>query len=84
MTAVRLVRLVAAALLVAIWASTTFMFWLTTALMSIDEEWRGWGDLLDPYVVGFYLAVTLICIGAAVLLCRNQLGRRHPNSGSPL
>ncbi|HSH60000.1 MAG TPA: hypothetical protein VK988_10235 [Acidimicrobiales bacterium] len=78
----RSVRLLVAILLVTLWAGITFMLWLTSALMSVDEEWGGWGDvLLDPYIMGPYLAVTMACIGGAVLLCRGQLGSRYPNHG---
>jgi hypothetical protein len=81
MSWVRAIRLIAATLLLLVWAYVTFLFWITPALMSVDEEWEGWGDaLLDPYIVGAYALATIMTVGGAILLMRGQF---RPHESRP-
>lgn len=49
------------------------MIWLTGSLMSVDEEWTGWGDvLLNPYLVLPYVVVSVALLGGAWALLRAE------------
>lgn len=68
-------RFAAAAAMLLAWASLTLLLVLVGMLMSLDEEWRGWGDLvLNPYVVVPYVSVTIV---AALAVGRVALRRSH-------
>lgn len=52
----RTVYPLAAGLLFALWLLYTLCLWFVGQLMSIDEEWQGWGDvLLNPYLMGLWV-----------------------------
>lgn len=80
---VRLLRLVLGVLLVAVWAYGTVVLGLMAKLMSLDEEWRGWGDLLlNQYLVAPYVVASVALLGAAFfLLCPWR--RPSPNPKRP-
>ncbi|HUR17656.1 MAG TPA: hypothetical protein VMZ51_01810 [Acidimicrobiales bacterium] len=61
------------------WLFVTLMILFGGYLMSVDEEWEGWGDvLLNPYLVVSYLAITA---GAAVAVCMPSVDDRlEPNA----
>lgn len=53
-------------LTVAVWAYANTVFLIVVSLMSLDEEWRGWGDvLLNPYIMVPYVLFTCVA-GIAV------------------
>lgn len=68
---VRAIRTALACVIAVGWLIVTLLILLSGNLMSLDEEWEGWGDiLLNPYLIVPYLAITT---GAAVgvwALCR--------------
>jgi fumarate reductase subunit C len=71
----KILRFAAAAAILLAWASLTLLLVLVGMLMSLDEEWRGWGDLvLNPYVVVPYVGVTIV---AALAVWRVALRRSH-------
>lgn len=50
----RTVYPVAAGLLFGLWLFYTLLLGFLGQMMSVDEEWQGWGDvLLIPYFMGF-------------------------------
>ena len=59
------------------------MLWLTGGLMSVDEEWHGWGDLLlNPFVVGPWLALTGAAAASGLALTRHEKANRiSPDGG---
>ena len=68
--------------LVALWVGGSLMLWLTGGLMSVDEEWQGWGDiLLNPFVVGPWLAVTGACAASGLALTRHEKANRISRDG---
>ena len=58
------------------------MLWLTGTLMSVDEEWQGWGDLLlNPFVVGPWLALTGACAASSLALVRHEKAAEYRRGG---
>ena len=56
---VRIIRTALACAIAFGWLFVTLMILLAGNLMSVDEEWEGWGDvLLNPYLIVPYLAIT--------------------------
>lgn len=61
--------------LASIWLIVTLGIVMAGYLMSVDEEWTGWGDvLLNPYLVVPYVAYSGLSVGGLWLLCRKPLG----------
>jgi hypothetical protein len=59
----------AAVVFFGVWASATALGWLIGSLMSLDEEWTGWGDVvLNPFLMAPYFTFTtvtgVICVKA--------------------
>ena len=55
------------------WVVISLFLVLAAGLMSVDEEWNGWSDvLLNPYVMGPYILVTLLCGAVLWLLFRTR------------
>jgi hypothetical protein len=68
---VKVAKLAGVGLLVGLWVGWTWFAWLLSSLMSLDEEWEGWGDvLLNPYIVGSYAAVSAVLLVPSFLLLR--------------
>jgi hypothetical protein len=46
---------VVAGLLFSLWLFYTLLVWFGGYMMSVDEEWEGWGEvLLNPYIMGIW------------------------------
>ncbi len=64
-----------AIVLLGLWAYGSSILWSTARLMSLDEEWQGWGDvLLNPYIVGPYLVASGVLLIPAGMLLRRRSG----------
>jgi hypothetical protein len=64
-------RLGGSALLACVAIAIAATVWFVGWMMSVDEEWTGWGDvLLNPYIMGPTFVAALGCVGGAVLLYR--------------
>jgi len=56
------------------WVVLTFTMLVVGQLMSLDEEWTGWGDvLLNPYIVLPYVVIS--ALGAMALWALFRPGR---------
>ena len=59
--------------IVGAWLIVSLFLVLAAGLMSVDEGWHGWSDvLLNPYVMGPYILVTLLSGSALWLLFRTR------------
>ena len=73
---VTVAKLTGAGLLIALWLGWTLFAWLVASLMSVDEEWDGWSDvLLNPFSVGVYVAVTAALLLPSFLMLRRVWAR---------
>jgi hypothetical protein len=79
----RIARVIAAVLIGAAWCVGVALMVLAGSLMSIDEEWTGWGDLfLNPYLMVPGVLITLGVVWSISRLIRPSRGdtanrRRH-------
>lgn len=66
-------RIAAATVFLGAWLSGTAILWIVAQLMSLDEEWHGWGDvLLNPYIVAAYILASACLLVPAVRLVRRR------------
>jgi hypothetical protein len=72
----RIVYPVVAGLLFSLWLFYTILVWFGGYMMSVDEEWEGWGDvLLNPYIMGIWTLLGGAFAAFALLYLR--WWRRH-------
>lgn len=55
---------------VAFWVFVSLILFVTVRLMSLDEEWRGWSDVV-PLVL-LYILITGVLSGAVWVLLRTR------------
>ena len=54
-----------------LWVLFTLLLWFVGSLMSVDEEWKGWGDvLLNPYMMAPWLLLAAAFVTFALLHLR--------------
>jgi len=74
-----------AAVIAAAWVVLTALLVFVGTLMSVDEEWRGWSDmLLNPLVMIPYILATALAAATIVFLIRSSRRARDPDRKRPL
>lgn len=72
----RIVYPVVAGLLFGLWLLYTLSMGFGGYMMSVDEEWEGWGDIfLNPYIMGIWTLLGGAFVTFALLHLRWR--RRH-------
>lgn len=68
---VRGLRVAFASVIAVGWLTVTVLMLVAGNLMSVDEEWDGWGDiLLNPYLIVPYVVITAGVTAGVWALCR--------------
>lgn len=75
-------RIVAAACIAVAWSAVLVLFAIAGQLMSLDEEWHGWGDiLLNPYLM-MPLGIFTVGVGLAEYwMLRPLMAKGSPKDG---
>jgi len=60
-----------AAVLVVVWMYAAVLLYVVGSLMSLDQEWTGWGDIFaNPYILLVIVPFSAVVAVAVVLLLR--------------